>query len=76
MAKLVKVWNVGTISYSVGLKLQKHIANLHNKNSCINNTLLCLEHCPVYTTGIRSKQYTEFEEEKLKAKGSVQKLHY
>lgn len=69
MTKLVKVWHVGKISYSLGVQLQKYLANLHNKNNYINNTLLCLEHFPVYTTGIRSKQYTEEEASKLKSKG-------
>lgn len=74
MARLVKVWHVGKISYPLGLQLQKHLANLHNKNIHINNTLLCLEHTPVYTTGIRTKQYTEEEASKLKSKGKYFKI--
>ncbi|XP_018580103.1 putative lipoyltransferase 2, mitochondrial [Anoplophora glabripennis] len=69
MERLVKVWQVGKISYSNGLKLQKHLANLHNGHF-LCNTLLCLEHPPVYTTGIRTKQYTESEENTLKTKGA------
>lgn len=69
MAKLVKVWHIDKISYGLGIKLQKHLASLHNKNTYINNTLLCLEHYPVYTTGIRTRQYTDAVAEKLKSKG-------
>lgn len=69
MTHLVKVWYVGQISYSLGLLLQKHLASLHNNNRYINNTLLCLEHYPVYTTGIRTKQYTDEEAKNLQSKG-------
>lgn len=69
MDKLIKVWNVGHISYSKALYLQKLVANLHNKNIEVKNTLLCLEHPPVYTTGLRTKHYTDEEEAKLKATG-------
>lgn len=69
MERLVKVWQVGKISYSNGLKLQKHLASLHNGHF-LCNTVLCIEHPPVYTTGIRTKQYTEAEETTLKTKGS------
>lgn len=70
MARVVKLWHVGKISYSLGIKLQEYLASLHNKNSnYLANTLLCLEHYPTYTTGIRTKQYTEEESIKLKSKG-------
>lgn len=71
MVNLVKIWNVGKISYEYGLKLQNHFANLHNGNTIINNTLLCLEHYPVYTVGIRNKHYTTEEAEFLKSKGVI-----
>ncbi|KAJ8937454.1 hypothetical protein NQ314_011843 [Rhamnusium bicolor] len=70
MDRLVKVWQVGKISYSNGLKLQRCLANLHSKDSQVNNTLLCIEHPPVYTTGIRTKLYSEIEENTLKSKGA------
>lgn len=71
MAKIVKVWHVGKITYSLGNQLQQYLASLHNQNTYINNTLLCLEHFPVYTTGIRNKQYTDEECDKLKSKGKA-----
>ncbi|KAJ8918166.1 hypothetical protein NQ315_011624 [Exocentrus adspersus] len=70
MERLIKVWQVGRISYSNGLKLQKHLASLHNNGNYLCNTLLCLEHLPVYTTGIRTEQYTEDDEIKLKELGA------
>lgn len=70
MERLVKVLNVGKITYSNGLKLQKYLASLHNKSIGTHNTLLCVEHPPVYTTGIRNKQYTENDVIKLKEKGT------
>lgn len=75
MAKIVKVWDIGKISYSLCYKLQKYLASLHNQNTHINNTLLCLEHFPVYTTGIRNKQYTEEECAKLKLKGKLKQFY-
>ncbi|XP_057651694.1 putative lipoyltransferase 2, mitochondrial [Diorhabda carinulata] len=70
MEKLVRVINVGKLTYSKGLVLQKYLANLHNTSTEIKNTLLCIEHPPVYTTGIRHKQYTESQVEKLKETGA------
>ncbi|CAH1119252.1 unnamed protein product [Phaedon cochleariae] len=71
MGRLVKALKIGTVSYSKGLLLQKHFADLHNKNYPTNsNVLLCLEHHPVYTTGIRTEQYTDSEVTKLKQKGA------
>lgn len=68
--KLVKTWKVGKIDYAKALRLQEHISSLHNdsKNSA-KNTLLCLEHHPVYTIGIRTKQYDLDEEIKLRSTG-------
>ncbi|CAH0553360.1 unnamed protein product [Brassicogethes aeneus] len=70
MERLIKVWHVGKIDYAKALKLQKYLAKLHNGNTHVNNTLLCLEHPPVFTTGIRTKQYTLEEENRLKNTGA------
>ncbi|KAJ8971713.1 hypothetical protein NQ317_006015 [Molorchus minor] len=64
MERLVKVWQVGKISYANGLKLQKQLANLHTRDKHLNDTLLCVEHPPVYTIGIRTNLYDEAEEMK------------
>lgn len=68
MRKIVKVWQVGRINYAKGLQLQNSIAELHKKSGN-NDTLLICEHPPVYTTGIRTKEYGVEEEEKLKKTG-------
>lgn len=69
---LVKVLWAGRLSYSSGLKLQKILANQHHQNlskdTC--NTLVLLEHDPVFTIGIRDKGYTVEEEERLKKLGA------
>lgn len=71
MRKIIKIWNVGNITYGSALKLQTHIANLHfiNDNNNVKDTLLILEHPPVYTTGIRTKEYTNDEANRLKGLG-------
>lgn len=71
MARFVKVWQVGRINYAEGLKLQKYIANLHHKklDDDVSDTLLLVEHDPVYTIGIRTKNYTEEDETRLKLTG-------
>lgn len=71
---LVKTWKLGKIDYGKGLKLQEQLSTLHN-HSENQNTLLCLEHYPVYTIGIRTKQYSQEEEQKLKQKGTKQAKH-
>lgn len=75
MAKVVKVWHVGKLNYSMGIQLQNYLSRLHNINTTyLNDTLLCLEHYPVYTTGIRNKQYTQEESMKLKSTGMLGKI--
>lgn len=71
MNRLVNVWHVGTISYANGLKLQKYISDLHHNTSTnlVKDTLLFLEHSPVYTIGIRTKNYSEADENRLKQLG-------
>ncbi|KAL1509469.1 hypothetical protein ABEB36_004196 [Hypothenemus hampei] len=54
-----------------GLQLQEHLSTLHcHSKDLIKNTLLCLEHHPVYTIGIRTKQYDLEEENRLKQTGA------
>lgn len=70
MNKLVKVWNIGRVSYTKGLKLQKYVADLHvTQTDHVNNTILLLEHDPVYTVGIRRHDYSKEDEVKLRALG-------
>lgn len=72
MSRLVKIWKLGKVDYSQALKLQKHIADLHHNDPKNNHdTLLLLEHPPVYTIGIRRKDYTNKDEEYLKQTGNL-----
>lgn len=70
--KIVKILWAGRLSYSSGLKLQKILFNQHHQkltnDNC--NTLILLEHDPVYTVGIRDKEYTVKDEERLKSLGA------
>ncbi|XP_076258180.1 lipoyl(octanoyl) transferase 2 isoform X2 [Rhynchophorus ferrugineus] len=71
LERLVKVWNIGKLDYGQGLRLQQHLSTLHNSSEIpVKNTLLCLEHTPVYTVGIRAKQYGIDEEKELLQKGA------
>lgn len=61
----------GRLGYGAGLRLQKALADQHHKklnNNC--DTLVLIEHNPVYTVGIRNKGYTIEDEEKLKSLGA------
>lgn len=71
-ANIVKLLWVGRLKYGPSLQLQKILSSLHHKQSDngICNTLLLVEHDPVYTIGIRSKKYTEEDEKKLKNLGA------
>ncbi|CAH1980780.1 unnamed protein product [Acanthoscelides obtectus] len=70
MERLVKVWKVGKISYSKAYKLQKYLASLHHREQGNNNTLLCLEHPPVYTIGIRTARYDNTDISDLQKRGA------
>ncbi|XP_054003206.1 putative lipoyltransferase 2, mitochondrial [Hylaeus anthracinus] len=72
ISKAVKVLWAGRLSYSAGLRLQKVLSNRHRQNleKNISNTLVLVEHYPVYTVGIRGKSYTVEDEEKLKSLGA------
>lgn len=58
----------GRLRYGAGLQLQKILSDLHHNNKLktdIRNTLVLVEHDPVYTVGIRTKDYSKEDEEKL-----------
>lgn len=71
-ARIVKVLWAGRLSYKSGLKLQTILSNQHRQqlesDSC--NTLILLEHNPVFTVGIRDKGYTVEDEERLRNLGA------
>lgn len=70
-SKVVKVLLAGRLSYGAGQRLQKTLSNYHHQRSSDTaNTLILLEHDPVYTVGMRDKRYTAEEEIKLKSLGA------
>jgi len=68
---MVKVLLAGRLPYGVGLQLQKTLFDHHQlRLGDVANTLVLLEHEPVYTVGIRSKGYTVEDEKKLRSLGA------
>ncbi|XP_044735109.1 putative lipoyltransferase 2, mitochondrial [Chrysoperla carnea] len=67
MERIVRVLNVGRLSYGEALKVQQYLANNHfNKiHHDISDILVIVEHNPVYTIGIRTKGYTSEDEKRL-----------
>lgn len=71
MNRLIHVLKVGKMSYQESLNLQKTVSNyLVNDNQRYKNFLILTEHNPVYTIGLRTKNYTIDDEEKLKTLGA------
>lgn len=70
--KIIKVLWTGRLSYNSGLKLQKILSDRHHQKlkneNC--NTLILIEHNPVFTVGIRDKIYTIEDEKRLKNLGA------
>lgn len=63
MSKTIKILSVGRLNYLPSLELQKLISE-EVRNKVLPNTLIAVEHNPVYTVGIRDKIYSS-EEAKL-----------
>lgn len=77
MNKIIDVFNVGRLDYKKCLHLQKfflenNLSALRSDASStqIKNTILIVEHNPVYTVGIRRKNYPEGELNKLRDLGA------
>jgi lipoyl(octanoyl) transferase len=72
MNRVIKIWSKGIIKYDNAYNLQKILAGRHLESDCKypQDTLLLVEHPPVYTIGIRTAQYTKEEENKLKKLGA------
>lgn len=69
--KIVKTIWAGRMNYGASLRLQQTLFEKHKNSPGENhNTLVCIEHDPVYTIGIRDKQYTEEDEIKLRNLGA------
>ncbi|CAK1599676.1 unnamed protein product [Parnassius mnemosyne] len=57
---MVQIWKLGLISYDTALKIQlalarKHLDAIMNRQNVNYDTLLLVEHKPVYTVGIRDQ---------------------
>lgn len=73
--RIVKILWAGRMNYKAGLNLQKSLIEQHHNNNDFSpdetrNTLILIEHEPVYTIGIRDKNYTIEDEKKLRDKGA------
>ncbi|XP_070137605.1 putative lipoyltransferase 2, mitochondrial [Drosophila bipectinata] len=70
---LVTVVRAGLHNYAAGLKLQNRLAKTNQSlddYAKFRNYLVLQEHDPVYTIGIRTKGYTEADEERLRKLGA------
>lgn len=71
MSNLVRVIRAGRLSYHKGLELQKQLTQQSAEDvKNFKNYLVILEHNPVYTIGIRTKDYSDEDERKLTALGA------
>lgn len=72
MANIIKVLNAGVMNYTKSLSLQKHIAAQHHTTDQDGmDTIIFVEHPPVYTIGIRTKDYSEEDEARLRQTGKI-----
>lgn len=69
MLRKISVWNLGRMSYGKALRVQTQVANrikeLISQGDKPLGTVLLVEHDPVYTVGLRCKEYTPELELKL-----------
>ncbi|XP_017057019.1 putative lipoyltransferase 2, mitochondrial [Drosophila ficusphila] len=70
---LVTVVRAGRHSFAAGLQLQQHLAKasqILDPPSKFRNYLVLQEHDPVYTVGLRTKEYTPSDEARLRQLGA------
>lgn len=72
MSRLVQVLQVGRLAYGKAFELQKLLADQHLKmdSTGIHDTIVMVEHDPVYTVGIRDKSYSHEDEARLISLGA------
>ncbi|XP_037951684.1 putative lipoyltransferase 2, mitochondrial [Teleopsis dalmanni] len=71
MKPLITVIRAGRISYGTGLLLQKYLCNQRMEEvDKFRNYILLQEFNPVYTTGLRTKEYTKEDEIRLRKCGA------
>lgn len=74
-SRLVQVVNLGRMGFRTAQQIQdkykqRYFDFLHGRASSAYDTLLLVEHDPVYTIGIRTKNYDEEAEQKLLKTGA------
>lgn len=69
MKHLVHLLRTGLLPYKKSLTLQKNLSQ-HVLNGHYSNILIITEHPPVYTIGIRTKQYSIHDEDRLRKLGA------
>lgn len=71
MLNRVRLYNLGRLEYKKCLGIQKHLVNelLNNKGQ---DSLILVEHSPVYTIGIRRQKYPKEELDRLRAVAQVE----
>ncbi|KAI1288475.1 putative lipoyltransferase 2, mitochondrial [Halotydeus destructor] len=74
MRRVVKLVKLGRMKYNDAFSVQNQVfhrvLNSIEKKSTHENTLLLVEHEPVYTVGIRDKTYDHDTEDKLRSTGA------
>lgn len=70
MARIVNVLRAGKLEYQHSLNLQMTLAKTPPIANVFKNMLILTEHSPVYTIGIRNKDYSMAERDRLRALGA------
>lgn len=73
MERIIRVLRTGKLKYGDSLKLQQYFKQQHflkGGNSNSKDVLVIVEHDPVYTIGIRNKDYTEDDKKRLRELGA------
>ena len=69
----VKLLRLGRRSYNDALRIQNDVAtkikNQLESKTKPDNTIICVEHDPVYTIGIRTKDYSLEQQQQLEKLG-------
>ncbi|KAL8598803.1 hypothetical protein ACOMHN_015382 [Nucella lapillus] len=74
--RVVQVINLGRLGFLEACDIQMRYARPHldeiagRPNAVGHNTILLVEHSPVYTVGLRTKDYDQIEERRLKNLGA------
>jgi len=70
LERVVRVVRLGQVGYRQAYQLQNHLVRLVKQDGDVGSFILLLQHTPVYTTGIRTKDYSVEEEQRLTSLGA------